>query len=410
MAHEPETPGRLTAIITEGAAAETMVVAGSRLARALGLPWEAIFIETADDAKRGDGAVADALALAAKTGGTIATVPAATLLDGIVEHLRNSPATHLAIARDCAAERVSWRATLADAVMRQMADITLHQIAIDSSLSQPATPRPSRAPAFAIRDYALAVLSVLVTLALAEALRLVASTRSLDLIFLFPVIGVAARLGLRPALLAAALSVFAYNYFLLAPALSFDLRTPQNWVMSVVFFAAAAYTSIVTDRMRGRLLLSDRSARENASLAALAQRLTRDSDWETTAATLCEHVHALLDLQAIMFREVDGALVMAAAVPPANALGPIDQAALDWCWSHGEEAGSGTAMVSAANWQFHPLKTSLGMLAVLGVAREDGRDPVRADRRVLLSTIIAQAALAHERLRLEDDMRAAPLR
>jgi two-component system sensor histidine kinase KdpD len=48
------------------------------------------------------------------------------------------------------------------------------------------------------------------------------------------------------------------------------------------------------------------------------------------------------------------------------------------------------------------------MLAVLGLARDDGRDPVRPDRRSLMSTLVAQAALAHERLRLEDLMRLAP--
>jgi two-component system sensor histidine kinase KdpD len=86
---------------------------------------------------------------------------------------------------------------------------------------------------------------------------------------------------------------------------------------------------------------------------------------------------------------------------------PVDTTALEWAWQHGEEAGSGTRLLADANWQFQPLRTSLGTLAVLGLASEDGRDPVRADQKVLLSTLIAQAALAHERLRLEDEMRAA---
>ncbi len=47
------------------------------------------------------------------------------------------------------------------------------------------------------------------------------------------------------------------------------------------------------------------------------------------------------------------------------------------------------------------------MLAVLGIARDDGRDPVNAVQKLLLHTLIAQAALAHERLRLEDRMREA---
>ncbi|MEO7467809.1 MAG: DUF4118 domain-containing protein, partial [Sphingobium limneticum] len=255
------------------------------------------------------------------------------------------------------------------------------------------------------RSYAYALASVAATLLAAEGLQLFTGTRSLDLLFLFPVIAVAARLGLRPALLAAALSVICYNYFLLAPAFSFDARAPQNLVMTVVLLAVALYTSVVTTQTRGRLRLSDRSARENASIAALAHRLTRDSDWEATAATVCEYVQNLLKVQTIMFREAGGALVKVAALPTDQDLGPVDRAALDWAWANGEESGAGTAVLSAADWQFQPLQTSLGVLAVLGLAREDGRDPVRPDQRVLLSTLVAQAALAHERLRLEDSMR-----
>ncbi len=66
-------------------------------------------------------------------------------------------------------------------------------------------------------------------------------------------------------------------------------------------------------RMRGRLTLNGRSTSENASIAALAQRLTRDAHWEATALTVCEHVHGLLKAQTVVFREVAGTLAPAAA-------------------------------------------------------------------------------------------------
>src|SRR3546814_8330102 len=49
------------------------------------------------------------------------------------------------------------------------------------------------------------------------------------------------------------------------------------------------------------------------------------------------------------------------------------------------------------------------LLAVLGIARDDDRDPVAADKAALLATLVGQAALAHERQRLEDEMRGLSL-
>jgi K+-sensing histidine kinase KdpD len=120
---------------------------------------------------------------------------------------------------------------------------------------------------------------------------------------------------------------------------------------------------------------------------------------------VCEYVQNLLKVQTITFREVGGTLVKVAALPGDQDLGPVDRAALDWAWTDGQESGAGTAVLSAADWQFQPLRTSLGVLAVLGLAREDGRDPVRPDQRVLLFTLVAQAALVRERLRLKDSVR-----
>src|SRR3546814_752069 len=100
-----------------------------------------------------------------------------------------------------------------------------------------------------------------------------------------------------------------------------------------------------------------------------------------------------------------GQTVIVGAYPPRSTLRPIDIAAADWAFSHGEPTGCDTSTLNASDWQYHPLQTSLGILAVLGIARDDGRTPVPSDRAVLLATIIGQAALAHERIWLENDTR-----
>jgi two-component system sensor histidine kinase KdpD len=105
-------------------------------------------------------------------------------------------------------------------------------------------------------------------------------------------------------------------------------------------------------------------------------------------------------------REIAGSLEVVAGAPEKIVLDPLERTALEWAWQNGEPSGSGTAAVSAASWRFEPLRTSLATLAVLGLVRADGRDPVPAERKLLLSTMVSQSALALERLRLEDIMKA----
>lgn len=401
--------GLITVAISGSPHSEALVGEANRLAEQLGLPWEALHVETPDadrDTPRGMRAAA-ALALAVEQGATIARVPAATAADGIRAHLETAPVKHLVLGGSNGARRRPFaRRTLPNLLTSEHAGLAIHIFAHEAAVRQrPEAGARDRSGAAPIQHYLYAVALVAVTLILAGGLQHILGLRPLDLLFLFPVIAVSAWLGLGPALLAVALSVLGYNFFLSRPMGSFSLHAPLNVVMTGVLAAVAIYTSTITARLRGRLVLSDRSAQENASIAALAQKLTRDADWETTARTVCEHVHHLFDVQATMYREVNGVLCHVASVPTEIRLGPVNKAALDWAWQEGEQAGVGTAVLAAADWQFQPLKTSLGTLAVLGIARDDGRDPVNAVQKLLLRTLIAQAALAHERLRLEDRMR-----
>lgn len=395
---------QLAVLVAPGEDSGTLVEHARKLAEGLGLAWEAVHVEVPSAGREPDEGhqVSEALKFASSQGAIVSTTAAATIADGLAAHFAGSSVRHLVIGR-----RQAQAGRLAKSLLGRM-------LAVDSELVIhvfPADPAP-QATSHAVQRatesvqtpiaYLIAVGAAALTLAVAELFRLFVPVRSLDLLFLLPVIAVASRLGLRPALLTSLLSVLSYNFFLMAPSFQFEPGAPQNVIMSIALVGVAGYTSLVTGKLRARLVLSDRSARENAEVAKLAQHLTRDSDWESTALTVCKQVAAVFDVHTAMFREVAGDLVLVAACPNDPEFGPVDRLALDWCWKHAEETGVGTASLSACNWQFQPLATSLGTLAVLAIARDDGRDPVPEQRKILLSTMVAQAALAHERLRLEE--------
>ncbi|HEV7289783.1 sensor histidine kinase KdpD [Sphingomonas sp.] len=401
---------RVLVAISELPGSDALVRAAKRLADALRAPWQAVYIETprAEQFSESDKRrIADALSLAASLGATIATVPAASVIEGLATHVQGMRATQLVIGKSV---RSWWFAlrhgSVVDAMLRSSAGLAVHVI--------PATEPGVRATARTARKglwgdpgaYAAIVAMVAATTLFGKLVEPWIGLGGVDLIFLLPVIVASGRFGLRPGLVTGLLAGLAYNFFFLPPLHTFTIADPQSLLTMFVLIGIAAFTANLAAKLKARATLGARGAQENAAIAAFGQALARASDWESTSRIICEEVSQLLDVNVLLLNRRDAALVTVASCPTAEGeLGPVNAAAADWSWDRGESAGVGTGTLNAADWQFHPLKTALGVLAVIGIARTDGRDPVRADRAVLLQTLLGQAALAHERLKLEDEVR-----
>src|SRR3546814_10445735 len=67
--------------------------------------------------------------------------------------------------------------------------------------------------------------------------------------------------------------------------------------------------------------------------------LAQVSDAESTAEVVCSETARLLDVNTVVLGRRDGQTVIVGAYPPRSTLGPIDIAAADWAFSHGEPTG-----------------------------------------------------------------------
>jgi two-component system, OmpR family, sensor histidine kinase KdpD len=400
---------RVLVAISELPGSDKLVRAGKRLADALRAPWQVVSIETArarnfDDAQQRN--IAESLRLAAGLGATIARIPADSVSEGLRAQIETTRATQLVLGKS---RRSWWFELINGSVVRAMlnnGELAVHVIASEQVASAPgAKQRSPRADWGSPGAYLLIVLLIAVTTALGKLALPLIGVGGIDLLYLLPVIVSASRFGLRPGILSGLLASLAYNFFFLPPVYTFTIANPQSVLTMLILFGIAAFTSNLTSRLRSRAQLGVRTAQENASVAAFAQALARASNWTATASIVCSEIGQILAVNTVLLRVRDGALEQIAAAPDAVVLNPVDHAAAEWAGSRGEAAGAGTATLNAAEWQFHALETSLGVLAVLGIGIDTGRDPIAADRTVLLSTLLNQAALAHERLQLEDDVR-----
>ena len=402
---------RIVVAVSELPGADGLVRAAKRLAEALRAPWTAVHVETprhrqldSPEQKR----VAAVLALATQLGAEVATVPAQTVLDGLKGFAEQARATQLIVGKSARSRWFELRhGSVVDRLVRETPGVAVHVLPMDEAAS------PRRAPALrrvgrgwgSPAGYAYTALMVIAVTAAGLLLRQILDLGNVALLYLLPVMAAASLFGLRTGLFAGLASSLAYNFFFLPPTWTLTISNPENVVSVVVLLGVAVATSQLTARVRAQADLAASGARSNAVLAGFLRRLTALGSREEAARAICVEIARLLDGQVVLLAPGPGGVSVEAYSAGDPELGVMELAAGQWAADSGKPAGRGTGTLTASEWLFQPLAAGERVLAVLGLWRDGGADPLRSDQYPLLMSLADQAALALERLRLEAETR-----
>ncbi|HEV2599085.1 sensor histidine kinase KdpD [Sphingopyxis sp.] len=399
---------RIVVAVSELPVAAELVRAGKRLADALKAPWTAVYIETRrsqsltdDDRKQ----LADTLALASRLGASTATVPAASVVEGLQAFARDARATQIVIGKSA---RPWWfemrHGSVVDQLVRTIDDVAVHVLPGEpeaKAAQRPATALPGRWGKTS--DYIWSLAMVVLMTALGRLLIEVIDLGNISLLYLVPVMFAAATFGLRAGLFAGLASSLAYNFFFLPPTGTLTVNNPENVISILVLLGVAIVTSQFAARVRAQADLAQSSARQNAALASFSRQLTAAPDQDVLMQAICAEVGRLLDVRTVLLLPSADGPMLRAAVPPEDRLEQIERAAAQWAMDNEQPAGRGSATLTASDWLFHPLRTTRGVLGVLGLTRDDAREPVRSDQVPLLMSLLDQASIALDRMELEED-------
>ncbi|MDY0958904.1 sensor histidine kinase KdpD [Sphingomonas sp. CFBP8993] len=400
---------RLVVAVSELPGADELVRAAKRTADALRAPWTALFIDTPRTATLGEAQhrrLAASMTLATQLGAAVATVPAPSVVEGIRAFLTDARATQLVVGK---AKRSRWfelrHGSVVDRLVRETPGVTVHVLPVGEVTADPRDRVRPRGQWGSPTGYALTLAGVTAVTALASALFHILNLGNVALLYLLPVMAAASLYGLRTGLFAGIVSSLAYNFFFLPPVGTLSVSNPENIISIFVLLGVAVATSQLTSRVRAQADLAAASARDNATLAGFLHRLSGLADPAEAARVICEDIALLFEVQAVLLTPSPAGLAVQAATKPDYRLETMEMAAAHWAFDTGTPAGKGSATLAASEWLFQPLKAGNRTLAVLGLARDAGGEPVRADRLPLLTGLIDQAALILERLRLEAEVR-----
>ena len=402
------TAERILVCVGSDPSSERVVRAASRLASGLNAGWIAVTLERpgleVTDAvalRRID----EAMRLAERLGAETTRLAGRDLPDEILRFARRENITQIVIGRSSATLWARARGrSLSGMLLRRAADIAIH-VVVGETASRPR--RRWRWPARTTLAVGLSVAAG--SVAIAVGVGLLASRflalPNLSMIFLAAVLGCAVTVGQWAAIAAAMLSFLAYNFFFIPPLFSFSIATPYEFFALIIFLLVGVTTGGLAGRVRDQSSAASDRVRTIQSLYDVSRKLAGTVSIEDVLWVVVRQAAAAIKGQVmILLRETDGAapdeLAIRSAFPPEDTLQPGEWAAARWAFTRAEAAGWRTGTLPNALYQFQPIRTSAGIVGVVGFAPSDRSRPLSAEDERALAALIDQGALAIERATL----------
>jgi two-component system sensor histidine kinase KdpD len=392
---------RLLVAVGSGPNAARLVRAARRLAEQLRAEWVVVYVETPAElglSKEERDRVWQTLRLAERLGAETVTLSGERPATEILRYARRRNVSKIVVGKPT---RARWRELLLGSVRDQLergsGDIDVYVIAGEAGEGWPAPAVRERRSRTGWRGYLGAVLATALAIGVSLLIRPGFKDVNLVMLFLLAVIWAAARLGRGPGVLASVLSVAAFDFFFVRPYLTFAVSDSEYLLTFGVMLITALVISTLTARLRRQAEAADDRERRTAALYAMSRDLAAAKDTDEILHAAASHIHSVFLSQVLLLLpDAEGRVSERAGESVTFILDTREHAVAQWVFDHGQAAGKTTGTLPAAKGLYLPLKTSRGVVGVLGVHPADPESLAAPERLHFLEAFANQIALAVE--------------
>jgi two-component system, OmpR family, sensor histidine kinase KdpD len=379
-----------------------IVRATKRLARSIGAEWLAVAVDTGFEGRgssKSKELTGRNLRLAEQLGAETQTLVGRNVAHVLLDFARSRNVTKI-VAGKTAQPR--WKqlfvGSVVDQLLNSSGDIDIY---IVSGEGEPEKPTRETGPQSAIRwsEYVKATLAV----ATCGILGWIAHSFGLAdanvvMIFLAGVAYVSARLGRGPSIASAIASVLVFDFFFVAPRLSFAVSDTEYLITFAVMLGIGLLISELTTRVRSQLRSSQQQEHRTAQLFRMTRQLSELSGSEFLVRTAGRQLEEIFAAEVVFYlREPDGKLSLRYGERTSIVAQPVNEVVAQWVASNGKLAGSGTDTLPNATAIFVPLAGSQQIVGALGIRPKDADRKLDPEHIRLLETCGSLIALSIER-------------
>jgi two-component system sensor histidine kinase KdpD len=396
-----KTEAALLCCIGPGAGADHVARSAARLAQQLAMAWHAVYVETPALQRLGNARrerILQSLKLAGELGATTAVLSAQEVPSALVEHARHHNLSKVLLGHS---HRGWLRRTVASRIAQLAPDIDRIEVGQGQSTGDAARvfgekPTPREAAASIRSGYLWAAAACGATTVLTLPLRSVLDLANIVMLFLLAVVGVAVRFGRGPAVLAAFLNVAAFDFFFVAPQMSFAVSDVQYLLTFGVMLAVGLITGQLTAGLRYQARVATHRETRSRALFEVARDLSSMLLIEQ-CVDLAEHAIAreFRGRAHVLLLDMNERLQMPHSIEPGEGL---ELGTAQWVLDHAQAAGLGTDTLPGSTWLYLPLKAPMRTRGVLALQPQRPQLLLVPEQRQQLETFAALTAIALERV------------
>jgi two-component system sensor histidine kinase KdpD len=412
------TSGALLVGVGPDQGAEHAVRSAARLAGQLNVRWHAAYVETPalqrQSAARRDRTLA-VLKLADELGGEPVVLTGNDVARALLEQARALNCATVVLGRPAKSRLARIQRLLNATLTRQLADLApeldIVEIGTTDAVRRlaPAVPTDTRGDSEggvgwgAWPRYGWTLAACVATTLLTLPMLALFDLANIVMLFLLCVVLVAVKLGRGPAMLAAVLSVAAFDFFFVPPRFSFAVTDVQYLVTFGVMLGVGMLIGQLTANLRFAASVS--ASRERRAHALF--ELTRDLSAALQTVQVLELGEAAVTrtfggMARVFITDAQDHLELGGNLPEG-----LDASIADWCFHHGQRAGIATATLPSNPWHYVPLQAPMRIRGVLAIQPAQARWLLIPEQVQQLETLARQIAIALERVHYVDVAQSA---
>ncbi|WP_305608110.1 DUF4118 domain-containing protein [Rhodoferax sp.] len=412
------TSGAILVCVGPQEGAEHAVRSAARLAGQLNVRWHAAYVETPTLQRRPAherDRTLTVLKLAEELGASTAVLTGDDVAQALMAHAQTLNCASLVIGRPDKSRWSFVRRMFQPTITRQLATLAPTVDLVEVGASESVRKLPSALPRQVQDDseenawienwsrYATAAGACLLTTLLAFPLAQLFDLANIVMLFLLCVVLVAVKLGRGPSMLAAVLSVAAFDFFFVQPRFSFAVSDVQYLLTFGVMLVVGLLIGQLTANLRFAAQVS--ATRERRAQALF--ELTRHLSGALLTSQVVESAETLVSRSfggdaRVLLPDANDQLSFGTHLPES-----LDTSVADWAFCNGQRAGVATATLPGSQWHFVPLQAPMRIRGVLALLPAKPRWLLIPEQMQQLETLARQIAIALERVHYVDVAQAA---